>query len=193
MEKKGGGAMLLLGCIEGEGRRCAHLLLLEGVRRLYGLERLPEMERGIMGKPFFPAYPQIHFNLSHSGPFALCAVGESEVGVDIEAVRPRGLGLPRGILSPAEYAWYESHGGDWGTFCTLWTRKESWVKYTGGTILRRKKALPPLPGEERGGICLKSFAGDGWRAAACCASALPEEIGWLSRAQLEGQEADLHS
>src|SRR5580700_9108978 len=42
---------------------------------------------GQRGKPAIPGFP-LHFNLSHSGAMAACAVTrESEVGIDIERIR----------------------------------------------------------------------------------------------------------
>lgn len=39
------------------------------------------------GKPYFEN-SKIHFNLSHSGEWVVCAMGDSEMGVDVEAIRP---------------------------------------------------------------------------------------------------------
>lgn len=42
--------------------------------------------RGENGKPLTNL--TLHFNCSHSGGFVVCAVGEREVGVDLEQIRP---------------------------------------------------------------------------------------------------------
>ena len=153
--------------------------LLEGqVRALYGLPALPALARTEAGKPFFPDAPQICFNLSHSGPLALCGTGAAPLGVDLEILRPRREGLAKYALSEAEYDFFRQQGGDWGAFYTLWTLKEARVKCTGQGLrqLARTISVPLLwPGErgELDGLVFRAYAGEGWRAAACCIS--PEE------------------
>ena len=102
----------------------AYALLEELLRTEYGLERLPALARDGGGKPFFPARPELRFNVSHSGGLILCGAGAAAVGVDVERIRPRRTGLPRHVLSPEEYAWFVRQGG--GCY-TLWTLKEARV------------------------------------------------------------------
>ena len=46
-------------------------------------------DAGAFGKPQLIDFPQVHFNLSHSGDWALCVISDDgPVGVDIEVVRP---------------------------------------------------------------------------------------------------------
>ena len=106
--------LTLLACGGEDGKAAVRGLLRESLARVYGLEEIPAMDRGSRGKPFFPDFPHIHFNLSHSGGLALCALSDGEVGVDIELVGPRDPRLPRRVLSEDEYRWYAAHGGDWG-------------------------------------------------------------------------------
>ena len=60
---------------------CAYALLREMLRREYGLDELPAIEVAGEGKPYFPQYPQIHFNLSHTDGAALCAVSAAVLAV----------------------------------------------------------------------------------------------------------------
>lgn len=133
---------------------------------LPGISRLPG------GKPFFPDFPQYHFNVSHSGPLSLCALADTPVGVDIERVRPRKPGLPRYALGDREFAWFETRGSRWEDFYTLWTLKEAKVKCTGEGLRRppREIDLPLLEPGEEGELEDFSFlalAGEGWRGALC--------------------------
>ena len=160
------------------GRGDAHGLLAELLKSEYGLSPLPETAREENGKPFFPGHGAIHFNLSHSGPLALCGVGAAPLGVDLEVLRPRREGLARYALSEAEYDFFRQQGGDWGAFYTLWTLKEARVKCTGQGLrqLARTISVPLLRPGERGeldGLVFRAYAGEGWRAAACCIP--PEE------------------
>ena len=103
----------------------AWALLARKLGERFAWAQLPPVARTDSGKPWFPQYPQCHFNLSHSGGLALCGVGEHPLGVDVERVRPRREGLARYVLSEEEYAWFTLRGGDWGSLYTLWTLKEA--------------------------------------------------------------------
>ena len=103
-----------------DGKRESAALLALALRESLGLAELPTMDRLLGGKPWFPEHPDIQFNVSHSGPFAMCGVGNTPVGVDIEWVRPRSERLPQYALSEEEFSWYQARGGLWTDFCTLW-------------------------------------------------------------------------
>lgn len=150
----------------------AHALLREAVRLAWGWEALPRLEREARGKPWFPARPACCFNLSHSGPYALCALGDMPVGADVERVRPRRALLPPKVLSPEEFAWFRALGGRWEDFYTLWTLKEARVKCLGSGLDRppREIAVPLLSPGGVGtleGLTFTAYAGPGWRAALC--------------------------
>ena len=150
----------------------AHALLREAVRLAWGWEDLPRLDRGDRGKPWFPERPERHFNLSHSGPYALCALGDAPVGADVEQVWPRRPFLPEKALSPEEFAWFQALGGRWEDFYTLWTLKEAKVKCLGSGLDRpaREIAVPLLSPGGTGtleGLTFTSYAGPGWRAALC--------------------------
>ena len=140
--------------------------------RLLGLDPLPRMERRPGGKPWFPDAPGLHFNVSHSKGLCLCAVDDAPVGCDVERVLPRRDGLPRYALSDGEFAFYQAQGGDWGSFYTLWTLKEAFVKCTGRGIRgpAREIGVPLLVPGETGtadGLTLTALGGAGWRGAIC--------------------------
>ena len=60
------------------------------IQRQYPSIKKPVLlERDAKGKPFLPEYPGVHMNLSHSGRYVACAIGEGAVGVDIECQRSR--------------------------------------------------------------------------------------------------------
>lgn len=154
------------------GREDPKILLAQLLKETRGLDALPRMERHPGGKPFFPDFPQYHFNVSHSKDLGLCALADAPVGADIEVIRPRKPGLPRYAFNDREYAWYEARGSRWEDFYTLWTLKEARVKCTGEGLRRppREIAVPLLsPGEtgEWEGFRFLSLAGKGWRGAVC--------------------------
>ena len=127
-----------------------HTLLRQAAGLVWGMETLPDLDRAPKGKPFFHSIPQCRFNLSHSGPYALCALSDGEVGADVEVIRPRRSFLPQKALSGTEFAWFRDRGSRWEDFYTLWTLKEARVKYTGTglTLPPRDIAVPLLdPGQ----------------------------------------------
>ncbi|EDX84518.1 4'-phosphopantetheinyl transferase superfamily [Synechococcus sp. PCC 7335] len=90
----------------------------------------PEMRTASKGdRPF-------HFNLSHSGEIALCALGgDHVVGVDIEKVKPiqRLEGMLERCLVAREKAVVESFATEKQPFAFLqyWTCKEAYLKAIG--------------------------------------------------------------
>lgn len=90
-----------------------------------------------LGKPelIAPAQgPALHFNLSHSRTIALLAVSTgTEVGIDVEDVRPIEPELAASHFSPAELAALSSLEGEaWlHGFYSCWTRKEAILKAEG--------------------------------------------------------------
>ena len=150
----------------------AYELLARVVKLVWGMDSLPEIVRAEGGKPYFGDCPQRHFNLSHSGEFALCALSDAPVGVDIEVVRPRRDHLPAYIFKGADYERYLALGGDWDAFYTLWTEVESIIKYTGeGLRAYRRADLPE-------GCVLSNLSGDGWKGAVC-AHEPTEQVEWI--------------
>ena len=179
--------MLLYGLTGLREKSDARLLLSRAAADAWGLQRLPALARLAAGKPFFPDRPELHFNLSHTVGWSLCALSDAPVGVDIEALRPRREGLAERILSPKELEWYRAHGGDTAALLTLWTRKEALCKRGGGGLTFPVSAIePPLPGSPWGEPALAGFRGENWVAAVCGSGPLPGSIRWWDRADLEG-------
>ena len=84
-------------------------------------------------KPYLSSHSAIHFNISHAGSYAILAIADCAVGVDVEHVRAdfsfREI-LPY-LFSPAEVASVRQSPDEAQAFYTLWTRKEALVKATG--------------------------------------------------------------
>ena len=168
-------------------------LLAVGLREHWDLEQLPSIARGKRGKPLFPDFPQLRFNLSHSGPRALCALDRDEVGVDIQQITLRRSAFLDRLLSPEERAWLLGLGDDPEAFTQLWTLKESFCKFTGLGLTRPISAIPvPLPRQilpsgaclPFGSVCFTLFSGPGWRAAVCSPARCASSIRWLTPGQL---------
>lgn len=178
--------MVLYGAAGLTRRQQAHDLLARAAEEHWGLSPLPNLARGPHGKPFFPDLDSLVFNLSHSGPFALCALSDSPVGVDIQIVRSWRPGLPGRVCSDRELNWLEQGPDRWERFCRLWTLKEALVKQRGTGLTRPISDIRvPLPDEddrllEREGLWFRTYRGAGWRGAVCGLERPPEVIRWLT-------------
>ena len=85
------------------------------------------------GKPYAANGPE--FNLSHSGAFLACAVGDRPVGIDIEAVRPLKLEVARRVCNAKEMDYLAPETpGSHIRFLRIWTAKEAYFKALGTGI-----------------------------------------------------------
>lgn len=119
------------------------------------LERLMEQEYGIVlsdeeepvkvevgGKPYLNRHRELQFNISHSGVYVICAVGKTPLGIDIQYQKKgdyRRTG--KRIMTPEEWKQYEASGFLEDVFFQCWTKKESYLKYTGEGIRRDMRML----------------------------------------------------
>ena len=137
---------------------CGRLLLLRGLQEL-GYDQLfpknkdPEqllealaasLEKGPYGKPYLTEYPEIHFNISHSGGWAVCALASMPCGVDIQerrSIRSRRM-VERTMNAREQRQILEAEDGT-GEFIKLWTYKESCIKLSGEGLHQDMKTLKP--------------------------------------------------
>ncbi|MEY8353738.1 4'-phosphopantetheinyl transferase superfamily protein [Lachnospiraceae bacterium 54-53] len=112
-------------------------LLDQGMKELYGwvpgVETPPVVLKGEHGKPFFKDHPRIHFNISHTDGMVACAIGDRQLGIDVERVRPYPESVPRRVFSEAERRRLEEmpEAERSRYFFRIWTLKESYVKAAG--------------------------------------------------------------
>lgn len=167
--------------------RClaAEALLRHGATELWQLAAAElATARGPWGKPVFARYPQHHFNLSHSGPWILCAFHDGPVGVDVEAATAQGLDAAAACLSPAEGSRLQGLGGEAraAACLRLWTLKESLLKAAGTGLERDPRNITvdepsleaagaPTPPAGRSWVLRVLTMPKGAQAALCFASA----------------------
>ncbi len=87
------------------------------------------------GKPVLTGEGQPCFNLSHCRQAVACGLSDSPLGVDVQDWMPRHLSVAKQVCSPEELAALELSAEPEIEFARLWTRKESYGKYTGRGIL----------------------------------------------------------
>lgn len=180
--------MVLYGAGAITDRSQARELLALAAADHWGLSPLPQLASRKDGKPFFPGRQDLHFNLSHSGTLALCALDGGPVGVDVQVVRQFRPSLLRRVCSEEERAWLDRQEDPQAAFIRLWVLKESRVKESGrGISAITPKLLVPLP--ERcpmllDGLWFGCWSGPGWAAAVCGHSPPPRDILWEAEAGL---------
>ncbi|MFC1770806.1 4'-phosphopantetheinyl transferase family protein [Candidatus Margulisiibacteriota bacterium] len=87
------------------------------------------------GKPKLKNFPDIHFNLSHSGIWVAITIHDHPVGIDVEHIRPLSSAskIAKRFFSPLEQNYLNNIAQDQylGSFFKLWTLKESYIKAIG--------------------------------------------------------------
>ena len=127
----------------------AYALLTHAVEVIYHMP-LPDIARDSHGKPYFPAHPEICFNLSHCRGLAACGISDAVLGVDCEFIRPLRPGVLHRSFSPDESRFVLESPVPDESFFRLWTLKESLLKASGRGLtlpLREVNVLPLLRGQ----------------------------------------------
>ncbi|MCI8613814.1 MAG: 4'-phosphopantetheinyl transferase superfamily protein [Lachnospiraceae bacterium] len=86
------------------------------------------------GKPYLREYPDIHFNLSHSGAYVCCGLSDSPVGVDIQKITDVKKGLAGRFFTEEDNRRLNNAcSGEErkALFFRMWSIKESFIKLTG--------------------------------------------------------------
>jgi phosphopantetheinyl transferase len=112
----------------------SHELLKKAAELLYGAgEYTTASYAG--GKPYFSAHPEIHFSISHSGAYWMCAFADWEVGLDIQREENHDRErLSRRFFLTEEQDYLEKSG--YARFYDIWAAKEACLKYTGDGLAR---------------------------------------------------------
>lgn len=123
-------------------RVVAHGLLRRLLNEEYNLELdTLRVARGEHGKPFFPDFPHVHFNVSHCDLAVACVVASTPVGIDVETVAPLDMEVARRVLSDNELRDVLAAPRPDVAFTRLWTLKESYLKLLGTGLIDDIKAL----------------------------------------------------
>ena len=95
---------------------------------------VPNVKQSGSGKPYL-VNSDLYFNISHSNRYVVCAIGEEELGIDIQFHKNKNVDkIAARIMSVAEWQEYQSAGDKSKFFFDLWAKKESYIKYTGEGI-----------------------------------------------------------
>ncbi len=148
-------------------------LLLKWALQRHGIAT-EKLSYGPNGKPEAVG---VFFNLSHSGQWAVCAIGDVPVGCDVEEIAPVREGIAERFFTKNEVEYLNRFDGDQRLeeFFRLWTLKESYMKMTGeGMSLaldRFEFDLTEQPTVKRdgkaGGCHVKEYDLPGYKLAVC--------------------------
>ncbi len=127
-----------LRCLAAEG------LLRHALAEVHGLDVDPgELVMGRHGKPSLARHPSIHFNLSHSGAWVLCALHHRPVGIDVEEARALEVLPAEQVMTNSELRHFHElppqQAQDF--FYRLWALKESLLKALGTGFSLDPRAL----------------------------------------------------
>lgn len=110
---------------------CAEMLLIEALRNEDASVSFPlRIEKDTYGKPYMPGHA-FCFNLSHSGPYAACAISDSPLGLDIQTLTECREALVRRFFTVQEQEHILNAASRSEAFTRLWCRKESFLKAIG--------------------------------------------------------------
>lgn len=131
-----------------------------------------DYETGSFGKPYLDSGPC--FSLSHSGRYAVCAVAEHEVGVDIEKTRSHSPKLAERFFTPSESLRIAQSETPDELFCEYWVIKESYLKAVGTGLSVPLSSFEA--GERIGEYSVRHFMYDGYHAAVCVKGDIGETV-----------------
>lgn len=147
-----------------------------------GIDLPVRYERNEHGKPFLSPANGLYVNWSHSGEYAVCAVSDREVGIDLQRMdREPAVSLVKRTLQPEERRCYEDAPEQERTrlFYRYWTVKESYLKALGTGFsasldtfyVEMDKEAPKIVQRQAGqsyACRMLAFADDLYAAAVCC-------------------------
>jgi 4'-phosphopantetheinyl transferase len=92
-----------------------------------------EFDKNEYGKPHLVSFPDINFNITHSGDWVACAIDGKVVGIDVETIRPIDFKIAERFFSKDEVSdlFRQPEDERLNYFYKLWTLKESYIKAEG--------------------------------------------------------------
>ena len=98
------------------------------------------------GKPYIDGIPY-YFNISHSDDYIICGVSDINIGVDIEKMQDIDFGFACDVFSDDEMRRFSSESVEnkKELFFSIWTLKESYVKWLGSGFHRKLSSYTVSP------------------------------------------------
>lgn len=110
----------------------AEVLLRYALKKRYGIEDLV-LKTNEYGKPFLKDHEEIFFNLSHSGDWVVCGIGDRNLGIDVERIEDIEMSIARDFFAKEEWEYIRTipETERLGVFYRVWTLKECYTKNVG--------------------------------------------------------------
>lgn len=148
-------------------------LLEKGLEEEYHLNPAYEPKAfGEHGKPFLTLQPSIHYNISHSGNYVVCALAPQEVGIDIQVHKEVDYEKILNKIVPDDQKGKILEAENLQqAFFDEWVLREAYVKWTGEGFSKNLKKIPMDAGWNRLFTIEEGFSGAIWAAR-------PMELEW---------------
>lgn len=105
------------------------------IKKIFGIDIVEqEFAYSEHGKPYLMGYSNVHFNVSHSGGYVVCAVSDKPVGVDIQKIEEYNPDVAEIICNEKEMEQIGHSLDKASEFIKLWTQKEAVLKMHGTGI-----------------------------------------------------------
>jgi 4'-phosphopantetheinyl transferase len=142
----------------------AELLLIEALKHNGNCPELPlKIVTNNEGKPEIEG--GLYFNLSHSDDYAVCAISDSPIGVDIQIVIKFDEKLVTRYFSESENIWLDKDRDNL-TFTKVWSTKESYIKLLGkGIASCPLNSFSVMPGVAPGAFAVANSDTKCWQGA----------------------------
>ncbi|MFP4846280.1 4'-phosphopantetheinyl transferase family protein [Winogradskyella sp. PE311] len=114
-----------------------------------GLEvKAIKIKKGANKKPYLVSLDSLNFNVSHSENFAIIAISDRAIGVDVEYINRNFdfSDILAHTFSDDERQKIRNSENSKEAFYSLWTRKEAFVKATGKGISDNFSQIPSIEG-----------------------------------------------
>jgi 4'-phosphopantetheinyl transferase len=131
------------------------------------------------GKPYCKFLNNFHFNVSHSRDWIVCAIDGESIGIDVEKISTIDLDISKNFFSDKEHVDLLSSNDPYDYFFTLWSLKESYIKFIGKglsyplnsfsmQLLNNKKIYIESYNQILENVHFKQYViDDGYKMAAC--------------------------
>ena len=113
-----------------------------------GLPETCHVAEGARGKPYIIEEKNFHYNISHSGAYAIFGVSKREIGVDIEKIGEFRKKVMERFFSVSEREYITSSPDPVSAFYRIWTLRESYMKMLGEGLSLEQKSFSIEIGRE---------------------------------------------
>lgn len=107
-----------------------------------------EIAKGEYGKPYIVGADNGYdFSVSHSAQAIAFAGGLARIGVDLELIRRRKMGITERFFAENEVRYIERSANSDEAFCEIWTKKEAYSKMLGKGLAAGFRSFDVTSGE----------------------------------------------